>query len=291
MSARVPAFTPSWRDTETLDDFFIKGRNMWPDLKDIGKCEFKRELVPDKVVEFMRSTALNEHGIVHYVKGYFRAYGDDYKLGIWASIWGGEEYLHSIVLRTILKGLGETISDEQYEGLEYGDYAGHSDSYLARKREGFKMSRSMQQLIYGVVQEYSAKIAYCSVADVAGDPNIAGFLRRMAKDEVRHCRFFQLCLEAMVENVSDEIRAEIWPQFRLLFNDHQMPTEHIAMFDEQEMGTDLYISFWTPEYRSDLILYLTRYFSKFKAPRNAGSGGTDMAGDGGKISKEVADAR
>lgn len=291
MNARPEAFTPSWGDTRVLDEFFIKGRNMWPDLQDIAKLEFKRELVPDKVVEFIRSTALNEHGIVHYVKGYFRAYGDDYKLGIWASMWGGEEYLHSIVLRTILEGLGETISDEQYEGLEYGDYGGHSDRYLAQKREGFEMSRSMQQLLYGVLQEYSAKIAYCSVADVAGDPNIASLLRRIAKDEVRHCRFFQLCLEAMAENVSEEIRAEIWPQFRLLFNDHQMPTEHIAMFDQQEMGTDLYIGFWTPEYRSDLILYLTRYFAKFKSPGHAGSDGSDTAAGGRKIHKEIAAAR
>ena len=101
MSAGAPAFTPSWRDPSALDEFFIKGRNMWPDLGEISKLPFRRELVPDNVVEFMRSTALNEYGIVHYVKGYFRAYGDDYKLGIWASFWGGEEYLHSIVLRTI----------------------------------------------------------------------------------------------------------------------------------------------------------------------------------------------
>jgi len=290
MSAGAAAFTPSWRDSKTLDEFFIKGRNMWPDLGEISKLPFRRELVPDKVVDFMRSTALNEYGIVHYVKGYFRAYGDDYKLGIWASFWGGEEYLHSIVLRTILDGLGESISDEQYQGLEQGDYGGHSDAYLARKREGFKMSRSMQQLIYGVVQEYAAKIAYASVADAAGDPNVAALLRRMAKDEVRHCRFFQLCLEAMVENVSDEIRAEIWPQFKLLFNDHQMPTEHIPMFDEHEMGTDLYVSFWTPEYKSDLILYLTRYFSKFRSPGSGSSRDTGMAG-GGRISREaIADA-
>ena len=60
MSAVVPAFTPSWRDPKVLDEFFIKGRNMWPDLGEIGKLEFRRELVPDKVVEFIRSTALNE---------------------------------------------------------------------------------------------------------------------------------------------------------------------------------------------------------------------------------------
>jgi len=271
MTARHMTFTPSWRDSRTLDEFFIKGRNMWPDLRDIGKLEFRRELVPDKIVEFIRSTALNEHGIVHYVKGYFRAYGDDYKLGIWAAMWGGEEYLHSIVLRTILEGLGETISQQQMEGLEQNDYARRYDAYLARKRDGFRMGPAMQQLIYGVMQEYAAKVAYCSVADVAGDPNVAHLLRRVAKDEVRHCRFFQLCLEAMAENASDEIRAEIWPQFRALFGDHQMPTEHIEMFDREGMGTDLYIGFWTPEYRSDLVLYLTKYFAKFKSPGRAAS--------------------
>lgn len=257
---------PSWHDTRTLDEFFIRGRNMWPDLGDIAKIEFDRSLVPDDVVRFMRSTALNEHGIVHYVKGYYRAYGDDYKLGIWASIWGGEEYLHSIVLRTILAGLGEDIGEGEYEGLELGEYEKNSDGYLARKREGYRMDRRLQQLVYGVIQEYSAKIAYSSVAEAAGDPNIASLLRRMAKDETRHCRFFQLSLETLAANVSAEERAEIWPQFNALFKEHRMPQEHIAMFDEYDMGTDLYIKFWTSEFRSDLILYLTHYFRQFRDP-------------------------
>jgi len=256
----------SWRDTRTLDEFFIRGRNMWPDLGDIAKLKFDRSLVPDDVVKFMRSTALNEHGIVHYVKGYFRAYGEDYKLGIWASIWGGEEYLHSIVLRTILAGLGEEISAGEYDGLEYGAYEQNSDSYLARMREGYRMDRRLQQLVYGVIQEYAAKIAYSSVADAAGDPNIASLLRRMAKDETRHCRFFQLCLEALAENVSQEERAEIFPQFTALFKEHHMPQEHIAMFGEYDMGTDLYIKFWTPAYRSELVLYLMNYFRQFRDP-------------------------
>lgn len=257
---------PSWHDTKILDEFFIRGRNMWPDLGDIAKMKFDRALVPEDVVKFMRSTALNEHGIVHYVKGYFRAYGDDYKLGIWASIWGGEEYLHSIVLRTILDGLGEEISEGEYAGLELGDYGDNSDTYLARKREGYRMDQRLQQLVYGVIQEYAAKIAYSSVADAAGDPNVSSLLRRMAKDETRHCRFFQLCLEALAENVGDEERAEIWPQFNALFKEHRMPQEHIAMFGEYNMGTDLYIKFWTPAYRSELVLYLTNYFRQFRDP-------------------------
>ncbi len=256
---------PSWRDTKKLDEYFIRGRGMWPDLPDIPKLEFQRELVPDEVVRFLLSTALNEHGIVHYTKGYLRAYGDDYKLGIWAAMWGGEEYLHSIVLRMILDGLGEEISDQQYEGLERGAYEQSYDSYLERKREGTAVSRRMQQLIYGVVQEYAAYIAYSSVADVAGCPTVERLLRRIAKDELRHCRFFQLCLEALAENVEDEERDQIWPHFRTLFRDHQMPTEHIEMFGNEDMGTDLYIKFWTPEYRLKLALYVTTYFRKFRA--------------------------
>lgn len=258
--------TPSWRDTRVLDEFFIKGRNMWPDLKDLRHLTYERDRVPDEVVRFLRSTALNEHGIVHYVQGYFRAYGDDYKLGIWASMWGGEEYLHSIVLRTIVDGLGERISDEEFRGLETGGYAESYDHYLEEKRKGFKMDARLQQLIYGVMQEYAAKIAYSSVADVAGDPNVDTLLRRVAKDEMRHCRFFQLCLEALAENLEEEERHEIFPMFTTLFKDHQMPQEHIPMFGEFNMGTDLYIKFWTPEYRSNLVLYLTDYFRKFRQP-------------------------
>jgi len=262
-------FTPSFQDTKTLDRFFIKGREMWPDLKDLAELPFRRELVPDDVVRFIRSTALNEHGIVHYVKSYFRAYADDYKLGIWASMWGGEEYLHSIVLRTILTGLGETISDEENTGLETGAYEESYERYMQEKREGFKMDARLQQLIYGVMQEYAAKIAYSSVADVAGDPNVTALLRRVAKDEMRHCRFFQLCLEAMAANLDDDTRSEIFPQFTALFKDHRMPQEHIPMFGDFNMGTDLYIKFWTPEYRSDLLLYLTNYFRAFRTTRTA----------------------
>jgi len=258
--------TPSWRDTRTLDQFFIMGRNMWPDLKDLRTLPYRRDLVPDEVVRFIRSTALNEHGIVHYVKGYLRAYGDDYKLGIWASMWGGEEYVHSIVLRSILEGLGEKLRDEELAGLEAAAYAENYDGYMADKRKGYRMDARLQQLIYGVIQEYAAKIAYSSVADAAGDPTVETLLRRVAKDEMRHCRFFQLCLEALAENLNGEERKEIFPQFKDLFKDHQMPQEHIAMFDEFQMGTDLYIKFWTPEYRSNLILYLTDYFRKFRQP-------------------------
>jgi hypothetical protein len=269
---------PSWSDTRTLDEFFIRGRNMWPDLGEIEKLPFDRSKVPDDVVRFLRSTALNEHGIVHYVQQYFRAYGDDYKLGLWASMWGGEEYLHSIVLRTILQGLGEEISAGEYSGLENSDYGESYDAYLARKREGYRMDARMQQLIYGVMQEYAAKIAYLSVADVAGDPNVDALLRRVAKDETRHCR---LCLEALAENVTDEVRAEIWPQFNALFKDHQMPQEHIRMFAEYDMGTDLYVKFWTPAYRSDLLMYLTHYFRQFRDPawleKRAAAGRVDSA--------------
>jgi hypothetical protein len=66
----------------------------------------------------------------------FRAYGDDYKLGIWASMWGGEEYLHSIVLRTILAGLGETISEAENTGLETGAYQENYEATWRRSATG-----------------------------------------------------------------------------------------------------------------------------------------------------------
>lgn len=260
---------PSWSDTGTLDDFFVAGRKMWPDLAEVRRMRFDRSLVPDDVVRFIRSTALNEHGIVHYVKGYFRSYGEDYKLGLWASIWGGEEYLHSIVLRALLEGLGERISPPEYAGLEKGDYAENMERYLETKRAGTAVSRRTQQLIYGVMQEYAAVIAYSSVADVAGDPALARILRRVAKDEMRHCRFFQLSLEALAQNVADEEFSGIWEMFRALFKDHEMPQDQIAMFQEFDMSTDLYIKFWTPKYRSNLILFLTHYFRRFRAGRAA----------------------
>jgi hypothetical protein len=162
--------------------------------------------------------------------------------------------------------LGEPVRDEEFRGLETGAYAESYDRYLEEKRSGFRMDARLQQLVYGVMQEYAAKIAYSSVADVAGDSNVTTLLRRVAKDEMRHCRFFQLCLEALAENLEEEERQEIFPMFTTLFKDHQMPQEHIAMFRELGMGTDLYIKFWTPEYRSNLVLYLTDYFRRFRQP-------------------------
>lgn len=267
--------SPSWRDTEALDEFFVRGRNMWPDLKELRDLELDRQRVPDEVVRFIRSTALNEHGIVHYVKGYFRAYADDYKLGIWAAMWGGEEYLHSIVLRRILAGLGEAIEPSQFEGLEHGDYARSYDDYLERKRLAPHMSARMQQLIYGVVQEFSAVIAYSSVADACEEPTVARLLRRIAKDEMRHCRFFQLCLEALAGNTSAEERALIWDQFNVLFKDFQMPQEHIEMFAENAMSTDLYTRFWTPAHRGRLVLFLTHYFKQFRCAATKSTQGLD----------------
>jgi rubrerythrin len=268
--------TPSWRDTDTLDDFFIKGRNMWPDLKELRELKLDRAQVPDDVVRFIRSTALNEHGIVHYVKQYLRSYGDDYKLGIWAAMWGGEEYLHSVVLRLILTGLGESISDEQYRGLEVNRYGESYDAYLDGLRLKPHMSARMQQLIYGVVQEFAAVIAYSSVADACTEPTVAQLLRRIAKDEMRHCRFFQLCLEALAENSTAGERALIWPQFNALFKNFQMPQEHIDMFREQDMGTDLYTRFWTPQQRSRLVLFLTHYFQQFRQDNTPASSRTDQ---------------
>ena len=125
---------PSWKDTRKLDDFFVAGRKMWADLAEVRRMRLDADLVPAEVKRFIRSTALNEHGIVHYVKEYFESYGEDYKLGVWAAVWGGEEYLHSIVLRSMLDGLGEHISDAEYAGLEKGDYAGNYERYLERSR-------------------------------------------------------------------------------------------------------------------------------------------------------------
>lgn len=255
---------PSFKDTQTLDEYFIMGRTKWPDLSELKDLRLDRSRVPDKVVTFIRSTALNEHGIVHYTKGYFRSFGDDYKLGIWASMWGGEEYLHSIVLRAILKALGDEISPEEFRGLETGAYAVGYDDYLERIKVSPRMSRRFLQLIYGVIQEYAAYIAYSSVSKVCGDPVLRKLLMRIAKDEMRHCRFFQLCLEAMAENVPEEERELIWAQFNALFKTFQMPQEFIAMFGEQKFGTDLYIGFWTPEHRAKIVLYLAHYFRKFR---------------------------
>lgn len=256
--------TPSFRNTDTLDDFFIKGRNMWPDLKEFRNLKLDRSLVSDEVMTFLKSTALNEHGIVHYVRGYLRSYGADYKLAIWAAMWGGEEYLHSIVLRQIIHGLGEEISEEQVTGLETGDYARSYDDYLEEVRLKPHMSRRMQQLIYGVIQEFAAVIAYRSVAAACEEPTVVKLLKRIAKDEMRHCRFFQLCLEAMAENAIPQERALIWDQFNILFKDFRMPQEHIKMFTEFDMGTDLYTSFWTPQDRSKIVLFLTHYFRQYR---------------------------
>jgi hypothetical protein len=94
---------------------------------------------------------------------------------------------------------------------------------------------------------------------------------------MRHCRFFQLCLGALAENTSPEERSLIWPQFNVLFKDFQMPQEHIEMFTEHAMGTDLYTRFWTPDHRARLVLFLTHYFKDFRATPFSPASSTEVA--------------
>lgn len=257
---------PTWSDTEVLDQFFALGRTMWPDLDELKSLRIERARVDDDVVRFLRSTALNEYGIVHYMHTYFKSYGADYKLAIWAAIWGGEEYTHFVVLRRILEAMGERIAPEEYAGVEKVDSYewGYSD-YYDRVRVGPAMTRRLQTLIYGVIQEYSAVIAYSAVGEASGDPDIDRLLKRVARDEMRHCQFFQRSLEVAAANCPAEERALIWAQFAAFFKDFSMPQEFIELFRERDMGTDLYIRFWTPEHRARMALYLTHYFRQFRA--------------------------
>lgn len=263
----------SWEDGEVLDQFFIMGRSLWPDLKDLKKhLKIDRSRVPDQVVRFIRSTCLNEYGIAHYVKQYHRSYGDDYKLAIWATLWGYEEYLHHVVLRLCLKALGDDITAHEFAGLEQGNFGGSYDAYLARVRVSPILDQRLQQVIFNVIQEYAAYVAYTSVSEVVDDPQLVDILRRMARDEMRHCSFFQLTLQELAKHVPAEQAELIWPQFRAFWNQLYMPQDHIDLFKEHDYATDLYIEFWTPQWRSKMTLDLTHFFKKFRvaAPALAG---------------------
>ena len=255
---------PSFELPDTLDDFFIKGRNLWPDLGDLVKLRFDRSKVPDDVVRFMRSTALNEYGVAHYIGGYLEYYGNDFKLRMWSAMWTAEEYVHYLVLRRMLEAMGEEITEEDFAGLEAGDFYENYTAYLDKMLIDPRMDRRMEQLIFGVVQEYSAVIAYTAAGDKCGIPEMDALFKRIAKDEMRHCRFNQVALEAMAEHCSPEERELIWPQFRHVWDDFRMPQEHIEYFAQQEMGTDLYTSLWDGEMRSRMVIYLTHYFRKFR---------------------------
>lgn len=261
--------TSGWQDTNELDWFFIRGRKMWPDLEDLTDLKLDRSRVSDKIVTFIKSTALNEHGIVHYVRRYLKSYGDDYKLGLWAAIWGGEEYLHSVVLRLILKGLGEPISRREFEGLETGSYTDGSAHYLEEKAVGPAMSPRVQTLIYGVIQEYVAYKVYSTVSRACGEPTVKRLLMRVARDEMRHCRFFQRSLEELAPKLDPDEYALIWPQFDAFFKDFRMPQDFIELFAEEQMGTDLYTGFWDKKDRTEIALYLGRFFKPFRRPPEA----------------------
>ncbi len=254
---------PSFTTPDTIDDFFIAGRNLWPDLKDLSKLSYERSKTPDDVVRFLRSTTLNEHGVAHYLGGYFHNYHDDYKLRFWSAMWTAEEYTHYIVLRRIIQGLGEDLTEADFAGLEDGDYVENYLAYLERIKVDPAIDSRMLQLIYGVLQEYAAVIAYTAAAEQCNDEGMAAILKRVAKDEMRHCRFNQVALEAMLEHCSEDERALVWPQFRAIWGDLRMPTEHIEYFSVIG-ATDLYTSLWDGEKRSRIILYLSHYFSQFR---------------------------
>lgn len=259
--------SPSWESNDTIEHFFIVGRSLWPDLKELRKnLKIDRSLVSDDVIRYMRSTCMNEYGIAHYVKSYHRSYGDDYRMAVWATLWGGEEYLHYLVLRLCLKALGEDITAEEFKGLETGDYSTNNEKYLESIRVSPEISPRLQQMVYNVLQEYSAFVAYTSVSEAVGDPALADILQRMGKDEMRHCSFFQLTLQEYVRHADPQETALIWPQFKAIWHNFAMPQEHINLFEEQGYATDLYISFWTPAWRSKMAVDLTHFFKQFRIP-------------------------
>lgn len=259
----IPPPTPSHLDIDVVDKFFAVGRNLWPDIDEIRTLPFDRSKFGDDVIRFLKSTSMNEFGTAHYTKGYYNAYGTDYKLNVWAMVWGSEEYMHYLVLRNCLRALGEDIEPRIIEGVEYGDFYARYVQYLEDIRVDPQMDPRLVQAIYGVVQEYSAVIAYTSVGEAVGDPEFLKIMKRIAKDEMRHSRFNQLSVEALVEHAPEQ-RKYVWPQFSALFKDHKMPQEFIDMYEEEGIGTDLYTSFWTPKFRSKMVLYLTHYFGQFR---------------------------
>ncbi|WP_287129707.1 hypothetical protein [Candidatus Cyanaurora vandensis] len=55
-----------------------------------------------------------------------------------------------------------------------------------------------------MLQEYGAYVAYTSVSEVVTDSHLADILRRMGRDELRHCSFFQLTLQELAEHLPPE---------------------------------------------------------------------------------------
>ncbi len=255
---------PSFASPDTLDKFYISGRKMWPDLGELQNLKFDRSRVPDEVVQFMRSTSLNEYGVAHYVGSYLRSYHDDFKLRMWSAIWAAEEYVHYLVLRRMLEGLGEPLTDADFEGLERGDFVTSYSQYFDNILVSPGIDRRMVQLIFGVIQEFSAVIAYTAAAEKCNVPEMEVLFKRIAKDETRHFRFNQVALESLCETCGEENRALIWPQFRAIWGDLQMPQEHIPYFSENAIGTELYTGLWSGELRSRMILRMTQYFKKFR---------------------------
>jgi hypothetical protein len=263
--AYTPPPFPSFPDPDTLDSYFVAGRNMWPDLDEFKKWELDRSQVPDKVIDFLRSTSLIEYGVSQYVRGYLEFYGHDFKLAMWSAIWAAEEYTHYLVLRRMLEALGDGLTAEDFAGLERGDFYDSYVAYLHRLRiDG--MDPRMEQLVFGVVQEHSAAVAYTAAAKHCGIPELAKVLKRIARDEVRHSRFNQVGLESMVRFCPAEQREMIWPMFRRVIKDLEMPQAHVAYFDEKQMGSELYHSFWDAQDWSRMVLYLTQYFGRFRKP-------------------------
>ena len=96
---------PSFENSDIIDDYFIKGRSLWYDLNEIKNIELNRENIPDDVLKFLKSTALNEHGVSHYLGGYYHNFHNDYKLRFWSAMWAAEEYTHYIIFKVYVEHL------------------------------------------------------------------------------------------------------------------------------------------------------------------------------------------
>lgn len=171
----------------------------------------------------------------------------------------------------MLEGLGEPITDEDFAGLEECDFVISYAAYFESILISPDIDRRKVQLIFGVIQEFSAVIADTTASEKCNIPEMEALFKRIARDETRHFRFNQVALESLCETCSEKERALIWPQFRAIWGDLQMPQEHIEYFSNLDMGKQLYTEsrsgeLRSGELRSRMVHRMTQYFKKFRRP-------------------------
>ena len=172
-------------------------------------------------------------------------------------IWTSEEDQHSTLLETYL-----LVTDN-------GDHAERGRRRKAVLAGGWshQLGGPFEAMVYTTVQEMATQVFYLHAATAceSQDPQLAGALRRIAKDETRHYAFYRDVVKAHLDANPDYVvpLAKVIVQF-------QMPGSVMSDFEERSMFLAAEGVFGPEQYYNEVVEVVCAFWDVDKlAPRIA----------------------